>query len=287
MMGKEQTAMERLRLAAEMSERLYKQPLLLTDSGGKDSAAICRLAENAGIPFEIVHNHTTADAPETVYHVRKRAKYYEERGVKYTISHPMYRDEPTSMWKLIPQKLMPPLRIARYCCDVLKEQTGKDRFIVTGVRWAESTRRKNYRAKLEVLTRDRAKKLLLNNDNDEDRRLFESCQLKGTRVCNPIVDWDDDDVWGYLTDQNVETNPLYGEGFCRVGCVGCPMAGKMRTAAFARWPKFQGLYMAAFERMLEARRARGLVAQWKNADDVFHWWMEDGVLAGQMSMEEL
>ena len=87
-MDKEHTAMERLRLASDMSLRLYKQPLVLTDSGGKDSAVICRLAENAGIPFEIVHNHTTADAPETVYHVRKRAKEYEGKGIKYTIAHP-------------------------------------------------------------------------------------------------------------------------------------------------------------------------------------------------------
>ena len=45
----EQTAMERLRLASQMSLKLYKQPLLLTDSGGKDSAVICKLAENAGM----------------------------------------------------------------------------------------------------------------------------------------------------------------------------------------------------------------------------------------------
>lgn len=81
-MDKEHTAMERLRLASDMALRLYKQPLMLTDSGGKDSAVICRLAENAGIPFEIVHNHTTADAPETVYHVRKRAKEYEGKGIE-------------------------------------------------------------------------------------------------------------------------------------------------------------------------------------------------------------
>lgn len=45
MMDKEQTAMERLRLASDMSLRLYHRPLLLTDSGGKDSAVICKLAE--------------------------------------------------------------------------------------------------------------------------------------------------------------------------------------------------------------------------------------------------
>ena len=111
---------------------------------------ICKLAENAGIPFEIVHSHTTADAPETVYHVRKRAKEYELKGVSYTIHYPTYKGEPTSMWKLIPIKLMPPTRVVRYCCAVLKETTGRDRFIATGVRWAESTARKNNRSSLET-----------------------------------------------------------------------------------------------------------------------------------------
>lgn len=131
-MDKEQTAMERLRLASDMSLRLYHRPLLLTDSGGKDSAVICKLAENAGIPFEIVHSHTTADAPETVYHVRKRAREYELKGVSYTIHYPTYKGEPTSMWKLIPIKLMPPTRTVRYCCAVLKETTGRDRCALGG-----------------------------------------------------------------------------------------------------------------------------------------------------------
>ena len=233
----EQTAMERLRLASQMSLKLYKQPLLLTDSGGKDSAVICKLAENAGIPFEICHSHTTADAPETVYHVRKRAKEYEEKGVEYTIILPTYQGKRTSMWDLIPKKLMPPTRVVRYCCAVLKETAGKGRFVVTGVRWAESVKRAANRGALEVQAADPKKKLILNNDNEEDRQLFENCQMKGKRVCNPIIDWTDRDVWDYLTDQKVETNPLYNEGFCRVGCVGCPMAGKCRKMEFVMYPK--------------------------------------------------
>lgn len=31
------------------------------------------------------------------------------------------------MWNLIPKKLMPPTRLVRYCCDVLKETAGKKR----------------------------------------------------------------------------------------------------------------------------------------------------------------
>lgn len=289
-MDKEQTAMERLRLASDMSLRLYHRPLLLTDSGGKDSAVICKLAENAGIPFEIVHSHTTADAPETVHHVRKRAREYELKGVSYTIHYPTYKGEPTSMWKLIPIKLMPPTRIVRYCCDVLKETTGRDRFIVTGVRWAESTARKNNRSSLEILHSDRKKTLLLNNDNDEDRRLFETCTLKGKRVCNPIIDWQESDVWDYIAEQHIECNPLYCEGSRRVGCVGCPMAGQARNKEFAQYPKYRQMYINAFDRMLAERQRRGkMVGSWRMGTtgiDVFHWWMEDGVLPGQFEIEE-
>lgn len=284
-MDKEQQAMERLRTASEMSLRLFKQPLLLTDSGGKDSAVICRLAENAGIPFEIVHSHTTADAPPTVYHVRDRAKMYEEKGVKYTISYPTYKGQRVSMWSLIPLKKMPPTRFARYCCDVLKEQTGRDRFIVTGVRWSESTSRKNSRGALEVLGSAKAKSLILANDNDESRRLFETCQMKGKRVCNPIIDWSEQDVWDYLTEQKVKINPLYCEGWKRVGCVGCPIASKARYAEFAMFPKYKELYISAFDRMIKVRNAEGRQTEWQNGVDVFHWWMEDGVLPGQIEME--
>lgn len=284
-MDKEQQAMERLRTASEMSLRLFKQPLLLTDSGGKDSAVICRLAENAGIPFEIMHNHTTADAPPTVYHVRDRAKMYEEKGIKYTISYPTYKGQRISMWSLIPIKKMPPTRVVRYCCDVLKEQTGRDRFIVTGVRWSESTSRKNSRGALEVFGSAKAKSLILANDNDESRRLFETCQMKGKRVCNPIIDWSERDVWDYLAEQKVKINPLYCEGWKRVGCVGCPMAGKTRYAAFSMFPKYQGLYISAFDRMIKVQNAERRQTGWQNGVDVFHWWMEDGVLPGQIEME--
>lgn len=293
MMDKEQTAMERLRLASDMSLRLYHRPLLLTDSGGKDSAVICKLAENAGIPFEVVHSHTTADAPETVYHVRKRAKEYELKGVSYTIHYPTYKGEPTSMWKLIPVMHIPPTRVVRYCCTVLKETTGRDRFIATGVRWAESTARKNKRSSLEIIHADRKKTLLLNNDNDEDRRLFETCTLKGKRVCNPVIDWQESDVWDYLTDQHVECNPLYCEGSRRVGCVGCPLAPRAtRNKEFARWPKFPQMYINAFDRMIAERQRRGKIDgawsndAWSTGVDVFHWWMQDGVLPGQFEIEE-
>lgn len=78
-MDKEKIAIERLQAASQMALTHYETPLLLTDSGGKDSAVCLALAERAGIPFEVLHNHTTADAPETVYTIRQHAKLLEDR----------------------------------------------------------------------------------------------------------------------------------------------------------------------------------------------------------------
>ena len=75
----------RLKIASEMSLEHYNAPLLLTHSGGKDSCVLTELALRAEIPFEVLHAHTTADAPETVYHVRDTFRRMEEKGVKCVI----------------------------------------------------------------------------------------------------------------------------------------------------------------------------------------------------------
>lgn len=51
-MDKEQMAIKRLQEASMMSLHYYKQPLVITTSGGKDSDVCLQLAINAGIPFE-------------------------------------------------------------------------------------------------------------------------------------------------------------------------------------------------------------------------------------------
>ena len=201
-MDKEQTAIESLRMASEMSLKHYQAPLVVTTSGGKDSAVCIALAERAGIPFEAMHNHTTVDAPETGRFVREDFRRLEGKGVKCTINFPVYKGQRVTMWSLIPQKLMPPTRIAR---------------------WAESQKRKENRGIYEASPSDKEKRIILNNDND-DRRLFETCTLKAKRTCNPIIDWTDGEVWDYIESEKLQINPLYKCGFSRVGCIGCPMA---------------------------------------------------------------
>ena len=114
-MDLEQTAIERLKMASEMSLRLYKQPLVITYSGGKDSDVLLHRAEASGITFEVLHSLTTADAPETVWHVRDTFRRLELAGVKCTIdTHRTSDGGNVTMWNLIPRNSVPPTRINRY-----------------------------------------------------------------------------------------------------------------------------------------------------------------------------
>ena len=82
-----------------MSLALFNKPLLVTTSGGKDSCVCVALAERAGIPFEVMHNHTTADAPETVYFIRSEFKRLESRGISCCITYPYYNDKRVSIFR--------------------------------------------------------------------------------------------------------------------------------------------------------------------------------------------
>lgn len=270
-----------------MSLRLYSQPLVITDSGGKDSLVCRELARRAGIPYEVQHNLTTADAPQTIYYVRDTFRKLEEQGIQCTVNKPVYKGMPVTMWTLIPQKKFPPTRGQRYCCQILKENHCKNRFITTGVRWAESVKRKNSRGVFENFTSDISRRTILNNDNAEERLLFESCTIKGKRICNPIIDWSNANVWDYISSEHLEANPLYGMGFFRVGCLGCPLAGKIRWSEFRMFPTYEQAYLRAFEKMLEGIHAEGRQTKWKTAADVFSWWMEEEVVEGQICLSDL
>ena len=113
----------------------------------------------------------------------------------------------------------------------------------------------------------------MNNDNADFRSLHERCALRSQTVTNPIIDFSDADVFDFL--EGIPLNPLYDMGFNRVGCIGCPMAGKHRYRQFELFPVYKRLYLRAFERMLKEREARGKETLWKNAEDVFRWWMDE------------
>lgn len=144
-MNKDAIAIARIKRASEIAQTRGMGPLYVGYSGGKDSTVLTDLAIRAGVPIEIAHSHTTIDAPETVYFARREmARFEENELVQCTVYMPRYKGKPVSMWTLIPQKLMPPTRVVRYCASVLKQSHSAGRFSLTGVRWDESVRRKKH-----------------------------------------------------------------------------------------------------------------------------------------------
>lgn len=81
-MDNEQRAIELIKMASNMSMRYYGQPIVCTYSGGKDSDVLVELFLRSGVDFEVHNSHTTADAPQTVYHIRNKFKELEEKGDK-------------------------------------------------------------------------------------------------------------------------------------------------------------------------------------------------------------
>ena len=142
--------------------------------------------------------------------------------------------------------------------------------------------------------------MILNNDNEENRRVVEQCYKRHKTLVNPIVEWQDEDVWNFIKAEKINYCSLYDEGFKRLGCVGCPLAQKKyREREFLRWPKYKDSYIRSFEKMLEIRKERHLHdpsrpvwrtggTDYLDADgrDVFNWWMEYDILPGQINWFE-
>ncbi len=291
-------AIDALKLGAEMSKEYYGKPLFVCYSGGKDSDALIQLCLDAGIDFECSHNLTTVDAPQTVYHVRETFAELENKGVKCSINHGEYKGERMTMWRLIPIKLMPPTRLVRYCCSVLKEGGGADRIKALGVRKSESTARKS-RDAFEIIADKKANAARWDLETAHevyteahelpeiyDCNLIAAMKRNGSTAVNPLINWSDRDVIDYLHDAKRKLNPLYNMGFSRVGCVMCPMGGARTMQKEAGlFPKYKRAYLHAFARMLEERKRRGLISQWKDANEVMHWWIDDGVIPNQIEME--
>lgn len=114
-------------------------------------------------------------------------------------------------------------------------------------------------------------RIYLNNDNDEGREVVDFCIKQRKTVVNPIIDWTDDDVWEFIEEYGVRYCELYDEGFTRLGCIGCPLAGrKAMLKDFERWPKYKDLYVQAFDRMLKNRKTE---TKWQTGQEVFDWWI--------------
>ena len=297
-MDKTETSKKILKLAAEMSEHYYHKPLIVCYSGGKDSDVILRLAMETLNPdeFEVLHSVTTVDSPVTNKYVNDVYRELKEKGIKAEKAIPIGADgKPTNMWKLIVEKQMPPTRLARYCCQILKEVSTPNRIAILGVRADESSGRrgrdafgirggtKEKAAFFSLQHAEEVHKEALEKEKEPGGEIWDCTLIKTMRdqkdtVVNPIYDWDDYDVWEYLRKGNYPHNPMYDMGYHRVGCIGCPMASyRQKKKEFSDFPYFKKKYIEAFDECIKKRIADGRPNKenWISGKDMYDWWVEE------------
>lgn len=295
-----------IRLAADMSLTYYDKPLVIAYSGGKDSDVLLHLAEGCLHPqeYEVTHSHTTVDAPETVYHIRDTFDRLTNQGVKCEVLYSRDKEgKMVTMWNLIPKKKTPPTRIARYCCQILKEVGLPHRLVAVGVRRGESIKRQGRDIfGIQTSTLKKAKFFSLEHTQEVysealardpiwDCTLIKTMRDHGNTVVNPIYEWSDQNIWDYIKAKQISINPLYERGYTRIGCIGCPLATYyQRLKEFSDYPTYKQAYINAFDKMLIERKKEGKTTNplWETGEDVFDWWIEKYRynVKGQMSLED-
>ena len=213
----------------------------LTHSGGKDSDCTLELCKMAKVKYEVHYSQTGIDPPELIYHMRE---YHPE----IIITKPEI-----TIWQGIQHHGLPTM-FARWCCELLKEQQGQGRLVITGIRASESVKRSK-------------------------RQMVESCiKGKGKRFLHPIIDWTNNDVWEFIKVYNIPYCSLYDEGWKRIGCIGCPMSVN-RSKEFERYPKIKDAWYRAAKRFMEnpinpMPSREKFRQQFNSVDDLWEWWLQ-------------
>ena len=139
-----------------------------------------------------------------------------------------------------------PNRLMRFCCKYLKERGGINRFVIDGVRAAESSRR--------------AKRNKIEDDRNYNKKYI-----------HIIFDWSDKEVWEYIKENNLRYCSLYDEGYKRIGCIGCPFKSeKERRKDFERYPYLEKAYKAVLKRVFEERPNKYFGT---DVEAYWNWWL--------------
>lgn len=202
-------------------------------SGGKDSIVTLALCKMAGVKHTAYYSCTRIDPPEVVRFIRE---HYPEVVWLYPAE---------TFWGAIKRK-SPPLRMRRWCCDVLKKDPGKAiplKVRVVGIRAEESSRRAS-------------------------RPRMDLHKKYGHMMVKPIFAWMEWQVWTFIEKHGLEYPAMYDEGWGRIGCVVCPFLFHKNQRQVnrhrERWPGMYKAFEHACREWFDERMKEGLRSNQKH-----------------------
>jgi len=208
----------------------------VADSGGKDSGVVVDLCKQSGVKFDAHYNVSPIDPPE-VYQFLKQ--YRPETQWDYYAR---------GFWK---GKAGLPTRRFRWCCALIKEAGGIGRTKITGIRWAESSKRKS-RCMIETHKK-----------------------FPNTFFLHPIICWSDKECQEYYDITHIPRVCLYEQGFKRVGCIGCPQDRVHRLAGLERYPKIAHNWRAYADRYFDAHPNTPSLKLLGSKSTYWDWWLSN------------
>ena len=177
----------------------YGENLVVANSLGKDSCVVWHLAKQVSKDIKGFIVTTPYKPIETKAYMRNFVKQYPETKIFESSStvDKLYETDPDGCCEIYKVE---PTRVA------LEEM--KVKCWITGLRCTEGRTRTDYRE--------------LEHRDDNLAKL------------NPILIWEEREIWQYLAMNKVEVNPLYQEGYRSLGCTPCTAiaAGSERSG---RW----------------------------------------------------
>ncbi|MFW9907921.1 MAG: phosphoadenosine phosphosulfate reductase family protein [Candidatus Thorarchaeota archaeon] len=191
----EREAMEFIRRTIEKVDA----PVVVGFSGGKDSLATYLVVEKAtGMSPPMFFLDTGLELPETLQHINEFAEQHNAKIITQAANE--------QFWESV-DVFGPPARDFRWCCKVLKlgpaatsisEHLGGRSLSFMGQRKLESFQR------------------------SIEPRVTSNPWVPGQTSANPIQNWNALEVWLYIFREKASFNPLYNQGYHRMGCYLCP-----------------------------------------------------------------
>lgn len=194
--------------------------IIVPVSGGKDSTSCLLLALKTGQEVIPVFHETGWDAPEVYEYLA-----YLEKTLNLVIQKTVW-EEAKTLPELIRQYRKFPFGVGRFCTSTFKRQAFSrfldsiegDGEIWLGIRDSESQQRKK---KYGFLVAEETYSLDEVYPNRYPKRISSRFLLRF-----PILHWEAWETIVYIEEAGLKINPLYNQGFDRVGCFPCMLAGK-------------------------------------------------------------